>query len=300
MRIQPCSGDCSEVRSRRPSSRRASFSDVLGHAGVVDLLAVLLDDVLLAVLAELLADRAHLLAQQELALALLHALADVGADLVLQLQVGEHVLRPAQDQLEARLDVERLQHLDLLLDREVGRVAGGVGHGAGLRDAAQELGDGGDAARLDDVLDHRPVLAGELRLSFGRRAVERRLDLDPRGLAGPGHAQADGGTVQAADHERLGAVAQAADVLDLRDGADPGVAVVHARDEQQLAAVGGVDGRAGLVGFDREGHDHPGEHDPGGQREEGEDLGIDVSHRMRLLRGHMAWNGRSPRRYSRL
>ena len=38
----------------------------------------------------------HLLAQQELALALLHALADVGADLVLQLEVGQDVLRPAE------------------------------------------------------------------------------------------------------------------------------------------------------------------------------------------------------------
>src|SRR5207342_3641064 len=62
------------------------FLDVLRHAGLGDLLAVLLDDVLFAVLAELFADRAHLLAQQELALALLHALADVRPDLVLQLQ----------------------------------------------------------------------------------------------------------------------------------------------------------------------------------------------------------------------
>src|SRR4029079_13405706 len=40
----------------------------LGHVRLVDLLAVLADDVLVAVLAQLLADRLHLLAEQELAL----------------------------------------------------------------------------------------------------------------------------------------------------------------------------------------------------------------------------------------
>ena len=117
------------------------LADVLGHVGVGDLLAVLLDDVLLAVLAELLADRVHLLAQEELALALLHALADVGADLVLQLELGQDLLGPGQDLLEALLDVEGLEDLDLLLERQVRRVAGRVGERAGVGDAAQELGD---------------------------------------------------------------------------------------------------------------------------------------------------------------
>ncbi len=130
------------------------------------------------------------------------------------------------------LDIERLEHLDLLLERQVGRVTAGIGHHAGLGDPAQELRDPGHATRLDDVLDDRAVLAGELRLPFGRGTVERGLDLDPGRLAGAGHAQTDGRTVQTTDHEGLGAVAQAADVLDLGDRSDPGVAVVEARDEQ--------------------------------------------------------------------
>ena len=52
---------------------------VLGHAGLLDLRPVLVDDGAL-VLAELLADRVHLLAEEPLALLLLRALLDVVAD----------------------------------------------------------------------------------------------------------------------------------------------------------------------------------------------------------------------------
>ena len=61
---------------------------VLGHLGLGDPLAVGRDDVGLA-LVQLLLDRLELLAQQELALGLLHALGDVAADLLLQRGVGE-------------------------------------------------------------------------------------------------------------------------------------------------------------------------------------------------------------------
>ena len=84
-------------------------------------------------------------------------------------------------------------------------------------------------------------------------------------VAGAGHAHAHYGSVEASDHEGLLPAAQAADVLDLRDGADLGVAAIEPRDEQQLAAVGGLDRRGGLIGLDREGDDHAGQDDPGGQ-----------------------------------
>ena len=61
---------------------------LLRHLGGLDLRAVLLDDRAL-VLAELLADRLHLLAQEVVALLLLRAVLDVLADALAHLQLGE-------------------------------------------------------------------------------------------------------------------------------------------------------------------------------------------------------------------
>ena len=106
-------------------------TDVLRHVRLGDPLAVLLDDVLLGALAELLADRVHLLAQDVVALLLVEALLDLLADLLLHTDLGERFLGPLQHTVQAPLHVERLQDLDLLFDRQVGRVAGHVGEPAG-------------------------------------------------------------------------------------------------------------------------------------------------------------------------
>ena len=257
------------------------LQDVGGHAGVGDLLAVLADDVLLAVLAELLADRAHLLAQQELALALLHAFADVGADLVLQLQVGQRVLGPAHDELEAGLDLDRLQDLDLLLEGQVGRVAGGVGDLAGVGDPPEELGHLRHAARLHDVLDHGAVLASELLGAGGGLGLLDGLGLDPQGLAGAGHADAHDGTREPADHQGLDPAPGLAEVFDLGDRADARVATVHLGDQQHRALGGiarGLGGGASFVGFQGQGDDHAGQDDPGGEGQQGQDVDVDVGH----------------------
>ena len=68
---------------------------------------------------ELLADGIELAAQQELALCLLHALFDVGLDLLAQRDVGQRVAGPPEDEAETRFDVARLEHLDLLRQRDV-------------------------------------------------------------------------------------------------------------------------------------------------------------------------------------
>ena len=71
------------------------LAGLLRQAGLGDALAVARDLVaVLAGLAELLADRVELAAQQELALALLHALGDVVADAALQLEVAEDLAQP--------------------------------------------------------------------------------------------------------------------------------------------------------------------------------------------------------------
>src|SRR5258705_128194 len=67
-----------------------------------------------------------LLAEQELALRLLHPLADVLADLVGDLGLGQMVAGPRDHGLEPLLDVRRLEELALLLVGEVRRVAGRV------------------------------------------------------------------------------------------------------------------------------------------------------------------------------
>ncbi len=66
------------------------------------------------VLAELAADRLHLLAQDVLALLLGGALLDVVADLAPHLQLGEPLALHAEGELQALGDVGRLEDLDLL------------------------------------------------------------------------------------------------------------------------------------------------------------------------------------------
>ena len=86
---------------------------VLGHAGFLDLRAVLVDDGAL-VLAELLADRVHLLAEEPLALLLLRALLDVVADAAPHLQLGEPLALELEGELQPLDDVDRLEQLDAL------------------------------------------------------------------------------------------------------------------------------------------------------------------------------------------
>ncbi len=98
----------------------------VGQLLLRELGAVLGDDVVVA-LVELLADLGQLAAQQQLALLLVETVGDVGADLVLQLEVGERLAHPPEHELEARLDVDRLEQLDPLVHGELGRVGRGVG-----------------------------------------------------------------------------------------------------------------------------------------------------------------------------
>ncbi len=89
------------------------LADSLRHLGVLQLAPVFGAGV--ARLAQLLLDGFHLLAEQEFALLLLHPLADLGPQLVLEAQVGQGVAVPADDLGQALLDVQRLQDLDLAL-----------------------------------------------------------------------------------------------------------------------------------------------------------------------------------------
>ena len=115
VRIQLCSGLWPLLRSSRSISRSTCAAHLLGEREVSGLRAVVVERVVVA-LAELLADRGHLLAQQELALGLVHALGDVVADALGHHQLGERLARPRQHQLQPLVDVDGLEHRELGLE----------------------------------------------------------------------------------------------------------------------------------------------------------------------------------------
>ena len=143
-------------------------------------------------LAQLLANGFELAAQQELTLRLLHPFLDAALYLLAQGQVAQRVPCPAEDQPQAGLDLDRLEHLDLLGQREIRRVPGQVSDLRGLGDVPQPFCDLPGAPREQDVLEHGPVLAGQLRHRLCRRALTYRVHLDPQRLPRPGDAGTDG------------------------------------------------------------------------------------------------------------
>ena len=203
-----------------------------GISGLLDLRAVLIDDRPLVV-AELLADRIHLLAQEVLALLLLGALLDVLADALADLQLGEALALQPDGQLEALGHVERAQQLDLLLVGQAGGVAGGVGQRARLLDRAQECGDASVVAtQLEDLLDGRAVLALELaRAAVLGHLVGALVDLDPQLAAGAGLGGADQRAVLSGDGDGAAAAGQADLLGDLGDRAYLEELALVARDE---------------------------------------------------------------------
>ncbi len=221
-------------------------------------------------LAELLADGVHLTAQQELALGLLHALLDVGADALAQREVTQGLAGPLEHQAQPVLDVDRLEHSRLLLEVQVRRVAGGVRQRTRLGHAVEHTDESGRAALGEDVLHHRAVLPCQLVDGATLGALLDRLDADPQGGPGAGHPGADVRPLHAADHDTTHPVGELARVLDRRDRADARVAPVDTRDEQQVAVGGGrrVGRRAGLVGLEGHRDHHAGQDDARGERQQ--------------------------------
>ena len=154
--------------SRRDSSRFAAFSASSGRFASSIRVAQLLELGLLRVaLAELVLDRLHLLAQEVLALRLLHLRLDLRLDLRAEL---EHLELAAQDRrrrAQPLLDVDQLEELLLLLGLEPQR------RGDEVREHARVVDVGG--GELELVGQRRDELddARELVLHGARQ----RLDL---------------------------------------------------------------------------------------------------------------------------
>ena len=285
-RVEPCA-DPPVLRALFARALEATQLTLDGHlhgVGCVDLgqpRAIPLVSLVAVALTQLLADGRELLPEQEFALGLLHPLGHVVSDAVAQRQVGQHLALPRQHQGEACLDVGLLEDLDLLLEAEVRRIAGGVGHGARVGYAPEGLGDLTRAAVLEHVLDDGPVLPGQLDGALGGHGVVDRLDLDPEGATGARHAGADACALDAAYDYSAQTTRQLAGRLHGGDGADVGVpAVLEPRHENQTTVVvaGSREGGPRIVAFHGHGHDHAREHDSAGQRQQGEVEGLQFVH----------------------
>ena len=159
--MTPYSAAACGSRSSRASSRSAAFAHVLRQRQRVEPLAQLVDLGLLGVaLAELALDRLQLLAQEVLALALLHLRLHLRLDLRAEL---EHLQLAAQDRgdlAQALLDVDRLEDLLALLGRD---------RAHRRRDEVRER------ARVVDVRRRELQLLGQVR---GEADDARELALD--------------------------------------------------------------------------------------------------------------------------
>ena len=178
-----------------------------------------------------------------------------------------------------------LEQLDLALDRQVGRPAGGVGQRAGVVDALEHVGDAGRAEALGDAAHDRLVLAGHLPGAAGDLAAAR-----PRGRPAthtPACSLGAGCPTRARARPRstrarwpFGQLALALDPGDRADGrerARPGAG----HEEQAPVGVGGAVGRVpGLRRLEGERHHHLREDHAALERQQrqGEGLGLGVGH----------------------
>jgi len=214
----------------------------LRHAGLIDLRAVLVDE-RAVVLAELLADRLHLLAQEVVALLLVRARLDVVADLAADLHLREALALELQRPLQAFGHVEQAEQLDLLLEAQVRGVAARVGQRAGLGDGAHERGHAAVvAAQLQELLDDGAVLALEVAgAAVDRSLVRVRGDLDAQLAAQVGLRRADDAPGDARQRGAAAATGEAYPIYDLRNRADGRVLAGVARDEDDLFVASDVD-----------------------------------------------------------
>ena len=217
------------------------LANVLGQVELLELLPVLLDHGSVVV-AELLADRVHLAPQDVLALLLLRAFLDVLADALPHLQGGEHFALQLGRELQPLAQVQRLEQAELLLERDVGRVADRVRKRSGIADRAQEGRDAAVvAAVVEDLLDDRAVLGPELaELRVPLLGVGVVLDLDAQLAARVALGRAQDAAMEAVQHDRAAAAGQPDRLDDLGNGADGRVLVLVVRDEEDVLLVSGV------------------------------------------------------------
>ena len=229
------------------------LENALWHLGLGDLLPVLLDHRRL-VLTELLADRVELAAQDVLALLLLDARLDVLLDPLPHLHEREALALELERQLEPLANVDGLEQPHFLLEGQVRRVAGGVGERPRLGDRADERSDPAVvAAQLEDLLDHRAVLALELaHPPIGALVVRPLLHLDEQAALRVALSRAGNPAMKAVERHCAPAARQSDAIGDLGNRSHARVLVLVLGHEQHAVLVADVD---------RQGHVHVREDD---------------------------------------
>jgi hypothetical protein len=198
------------------------------------------------VVAQFLADRLHLLAQEVVALLLLGARLDVVADALADLELGQPLALQPERKLEPLGDVQGLQQLYLLRVVDVGRVAGGVGQHAGLADAPDERGDAAVIAPdLEDLLDGGAVLALQVSgPAVGRAAgIGPLFDLDHQTAVGEVVRRPGDPTVQPVEGDRPGAAGEPDPFGNLGHRADVGECALVPGNQQDPVLIAGVNGQ---------------------------------------------------------
>ena len=250
---------------------------LLGQGELGDLGAVLPDDVVVA-LAQLLADRSQLLAQEVLALLLVDPFGDIGADLCGDLQFGEVILRPCGDHVDAIADVERGQHRDVLIEIGLTPCRDRIRQLAGLGDGPQDLRQPATAAELGDLLQHDSHLARRRLDTRGRPAVGDQDDLHVIAAAITGMTGHDPGTDFGLDDCRHLPVGHRTGVGDSGHDADVAGRVV-VEHHTAVAGAGGLHRGAGSIGRQGEGEDRAREHHRrNDEQRQGELAGVEIGH----------------------
>ena len=149
-----------------------SLAHLLRQVRVLDARPVVLAAFRLA-LAELLADRSQLLAQQELALALLYAFTHVVVDLFGDLELREVGAAPLDQLLQTLIDVRCRKQPQLLVHVQVRRVTRGVGKCRRVADLLEVVDELPRAAVLQDRHGDCLVRRGQLAGVIGRPASRR-------------------------------------------------------------------------------------------------------------------------------
>ncbi len=273
--VDVCPDDANLGRGGRDPAHPVDFLegpglDLLGHAGGLDLLTKLVDLGLLGVLlAELALDGFQLLAEDVLALGLVHLGLDLGLDPALELVNLDLVGEERRGELQALGDVDRLQQLLTLLGRHVRAVRGHVREEARFGDVAGRDGRLGrhGCAGLDVLLDLGLDRAHErLDLDVGRALILELLDdgADVRvGLgeavdANPDLALDDRANRAVLELDHLGDLRHRADAEELGGFGDLFLIGFSLGDERDRPATldGGIHGRDALVSPHLERDDH--------------------------------------------
>ena len=214
-----------------------SGADAFGHpvAELVELGSVVLGRSVF--FAQFLADRSQLLAEQVVALRLLHALSDVVADLGADVQLAEEVLGPTDDELQSRSQLGQFEHGQAVIGTGVGPCGDGVSELAGVRHGTQDLGQTTRAPDLGNAFGQRPQFAAECLDPRCRPRFGQRLDGHPLTTALAGLLADDEGSRQGADDDHPGAVGQLGGLLDRADHTDMNRPAVDLGKEEQLSTV---------------------------------------------------------------